>query len=141
LRERRAEVVPLAESFLRQLCEREGRRAPELDEEAVALLLAHTWPGNVRELVNTIEHALIMCDGRRIRGGDLPESLTSGSTPESAPGDGSVKERLERIERASIVKALADCGQNQTHAAVRLGLSRRALIYKMGKYGLGRGNG
>ncbi|MEZ4439097.1 MAG: sigma 54-interacting transcriptional regulator [Polyangiaceae bacterium] len=142
LRERPAEVGLLAELFMRQHAERMAIPAPTLSDAAVAALTSHRWPGNVRELKNAVEHAFVMCDGDVIGPEHLPESLRNatrevGAIEGHAEG-GSVKDKLEQIERASIVKALDDEKGNQTRAAKRLGISRRALIYKMGKYDIKR---
>jgi DNA-binding NtrC family response regulator/pSer/pThr/pTyr-binding forkhead associated (FHA) protein len=142
LRERPTEIGLLSEAFLRQFAERMGRPVPAISDAAMAALASHRWPGNVRELRNAIEHAFVMCDGKTIALEHLPEST---HTPDEAPSDdaqaraGGVRDKLEQIERASILKALADENGNQTRAAKRLGLSRRALIYKMAKYAIRRG--
>ncbi len=140
LRDRPTDVGLLAELFLRQHGERMNAPPPTLADSALAALTSHRWPGNVRELRNAIEHAFVMCDDDLILPVHLPEStrtpdsLDTGATSSS----GGVKDKLAQIERASIVKALADEGGNQTRAAKRLGMSRRALIYKMGKYEIKR---
>ena len=103
------------------------------------MLTNHHWPGNVRELRNAIEHAFVMCDDDVILPEHLPPSTrTSDEHVAVASSGGGVKDKLAQIERASIVKALADENANQTRAAKRLGMSRRALIYKMGKYDIKR---
>ena len=143
LRERPTEVGLLAELFMRQHAERMGIPPPTLGDAAMTALTTHAWPGNVRELKNAIEHAFVMCDGDVILPEHLPETLRAPASGQIAPivgtdGATSVKDKLEQIERASIVKALADENGNQTRAAKRLGISRRALIYKMGKYDIKR---
>ncbi len=141
LRDRPTEIGLLAEIFLRDHGERMGMPAPRLSDEALAALTSHRWPGNVRELRNAIEHAFVMCDGDVIVPEHLPESTRAPSDDQpggEAATSGGVKDKLAQIERASILKALADENNNQTRAAKRLGLSRRALIYKMGKYDIKR---
>jgi DNA-binding NtrC family response regulator len=138
LRERPTEIGLLAEMFLRQFADRMGQTPPTLSDAALASLTSHRWPGNVRELRNAVEHAFVMCDGGVIESQHLPDATR---TPDDAPMEtaaGGVKDKLAQIERASIVKALADENGNQTRAAKRLGMSRRALIYKMGKYDIKR---
>jgi two-component system, NtrC family, response regulator AtoC len=135
LRDRPTEIGLLAEMFVRQHGERMGAKPPLLSDAVVGVLQSHRWPGNVRELRNAVEHALVMCDGDTILPEHLPEALrTPESEPRDSSGQGTVRDKLAQIERASILKALADEGGNQTRAAKRLGMSRRALIYKMGKY-------
>jgi two-component system response regulator AtoC len=139
LRERPTEIGLLAELFIRQHAERMGTTPPTIGDAALAAITSHRWPGNVRELRNAIEHAFVMCDGDTILPEHLPESTRGADTPPSAeqPGGG-VRDKLAQIERASIIKALDDEGGNQTRAAKRLGMSRRALIYKMGKFAIKR---
>ncbi len=97
---------------------------------ALARLRSHPWPGNVLELRNAMERAVRLAGEGEI----LAEHLPSDALP--AAGDGRLREHVDSVERDAIVKALADANHNQTHAAKRLGISRRALIYKMEKYGL-----
>jgi DNA-binding NtrC family response regulator len=92
----------------------------------------------VRELRNAIERALVLCDDA-IELTDLPEKLRDAGQrvrPAAAPAAADMRGHLAEVERAAIVAALETEDQNQTRAARRLGLSRRALIYKMEKYGL-----
>jgi len=142
LRDRPTEIALLAERFLRQMADRLGREPPRIGDAALAALTSHRWPGNVRELKNAVEHASVMCDGPVIRPEHLPETVRTPDTDDTAdPESNTVKDKLAQIERASILKALADEKGNQTRAAKRLGMSRRALIYKMGKYGIRRDKG
>ncbi|MBX3270337.1 MAG: sigma 54-interacting transcriptional regulator [Sandaracinaceae bacterium] len=128
LRERPEDIVPLAEGFAQGA----GAPAPvRLSPGALARLRSHPWPGNVLELRNAMERAVRLANGGEI----LAEHLPSDSLP-MASGEGRLREHVDSIERDAIVKALADSNHNQTHAARRLGISRRALIYKMEKYGL-----
>jgi DNA-binding NtrC family response regulator len=139
LRDRPTEIGLLADVFMRQHAERMGTTPPTLGDAALAALTSHRWPGNVRELRNAIEHAFVMCDGDTILPEHLPESTRSpDDEPAGRASGGGVKDKLAQIERASIVKALADENGNQTRAAKRLGMSRRALIYKMSKYEIKR---
>lgn len=128
LRDRPEDIVPLAESFALGV----GASDPvKLTPGALARLRSHPWPGNILELRNAMERAVRLASGGEI----LAEHLPSDSLP-MASGEGRLREHVDSIERDAIVKALADSNHNQTHAARRLGVSRRALIYKMEKYGL-----
>jgi two-component system, NtrC family, response regulator AtoC len=149
LRERPTEIMLLAGLLARREAARLGRPVPDIAPAAARLLTAWSWPGNVRELRNAMEHALVLAAGGVILPEHLPASLQrgagvpGGSSPAMASGvpagpvAASVAERLEELERRSIVDALAAEQGNRTHAAQRLGMSRRALIYKLHKYGLG----
>jgi DNA-binding NtrC family response regulator len=127
LRDRPDDIVPLAEQFAVAA----GAESVRFSPGALARLRSHPWPGNVLELRNAMERALRLANGGEI----LAEHLPSDSLP-VASGEGRLREHVDSIERDAIVKALADANHNQTHAAARLGVSRRALIYKMEKYGL-----
>jgi two-component system, NtrC family, response regulator AtoC len=136
LRDRPVEIMPFAEHFARTTAAEQGRPAPALSDSARDALTGYAWPGNVRELRNAIERALVLC-GETIEATDLPEKLRDAAQrvrPVSSGAD--MRGHLAEVERAAIVAALETEGQNQTRAARRLGLSRRALIYKMEKYGL-----
>ena len=143
LRERPAEIALLAELFARRFAERMGEGPPTITADAAAVLRAHRWPGNVRELRNAIEHAMVLAEEGEVRAEHLPPSVAAGGARRAdAEGDapaGPMKAHLESVEQRAIEEALAAEGGNQTRAAKRLGISRRALIYKIGKYGL-RGN-
>jgi DNA-binding NtrC family response regulator/pSer/pThr/pTyr-binding forkhead associated (FHA) protein len=139
LRERPADIIPLAESFLR-LGAATGP-APVLSAAARQALTSYAWPGNVRELRNAMERAAVLQQGGVIECEHLPERVceapavtvpASGATVVA----GDMREQIAEMERAAIAAALAACGANQTRAAQKLGISRRALIYKMEKYGL-----
>ncbi len=136
LRDRPTEILPLAEHFARTAAAEQGRRAPQFTDDARAALSAYAWPGNVRELRNAIERALVL-SSETITAADLPDRLHEAAyqvRPVARSSD--VRGHLAEVERAAIVAALEADHNNQTRAARRLGLSRRALIYKMEKYGL-----
>jgi two-component system response regulator AtoC len=136
LRDRPTEIVPLAEHFARLTAAEQGRPAPSIAEDARDALTGYTWPGNVRELKNAIERALVLC-GDAITAPDLPEKLRdAGQRVRPVAPAADMRGHLAEVERAAIVAALDSEDGNQTRAARRLGLSRRALIYKMEKYGL-----
>ena len=131
LRDRPSEMVPLAEHFIAA----HGANPIVLTEPARDALRAYDWPGNIRELRNAIERALLLGGGGPIAAEDLPSRVLDGPQRPGAVG-GPVRDRLAELERDAIVHALDVERNNQTRAARRLGLSRRALIYKMEKYGL-----
>jgi DNA-binding NtrC family response regulator len=133
LRERKGEILLLARHFCEEFAARLDRRAPRLGPGTSELLLAYDWPGNVRELKNAIEHAFVLVDDAI-----LPEHLPEGVRGAAAGKRVSVLgEQLSSVERANIVAALDAEKGNRTRAAKRLGISRRALLYKLTKHGLG----
>jgi two-component system, NtrC family, response regulator AtoC len=141
LRERPAEVLLLAGLFARQCAQRMAIAVPVISPEAASALVAYRWPGNVRELRNSVEHAIVLQDSGVIGPEHLPETVRFASeSPSAEPINPKVpmRDRVSDLERSVIEKALAAEGGNQTRAAQKLGISRRALIYKIQKYGLGR---
>jgi two-component system, NtrC family, response regulator AtoC len=133
LRARLEEVVPLARGFLAAMARETGEVAPTLTPEAIEVLCRHAWPGNVRELRNAMEHAFVH-GGAEVTVATLPPLLSDPS----APLPENLRGELASREKASLEAALAKHQGNQTRAALALGLSRRALIHKMVKYGLKR---
>lgn len=140
LRERRADIVPLAEHFLNVYSERNGERAACFSDEAILALQQYCYPGNVRELENLIERAVLMAGGRVITNEHLlplmkaqtPNSTESLTVLLSLPFHESVAE----LERRLIGAALRECGGNRAEAARRLGIHRRLLYKKMKQYSL-----
>ncbi|MBX3158582.1 MAG: sigma-54-dependent Fis family transcriptional regulator [Deltaproteobacteria bacterium] len=138
LRERVAEIAPLAGVFLRRYAAQLGRPAPALTAEALALLESYTWPGNIRELRNVIERAVVLCTGDEIGVADLPQERmrsTFSSEPAVPQSDPALQipDTPEAAERRRIRAALEASAGNQTIAAKMLGMSRRTLINKMEK--------
>jgi pSer/pThr/pTyr-binding forkhead associated (FHA) protein len=126
LRMRTESIVPLAQNFAEQF---KPDRPIKLSQGAIEKMRSYAWPGNVLELRNAMERALALADGGEILAEHLPGDL-------SDTGEGRLRDHVGSVERDAIIKALADNNYNQTHAARLLGISRRALIYKMEKYGL-----
>ena len=102
------------------------------------LLLEYHWPGNVRELANVMERAIIMSDGV-ISAHDLPSISVSSEKPSLIVNEeGTLKDILHRVEKQVIADALKANGGNRVKTAQALDMSRRALIYKIEEYGLGK---
>ena len=145
LRDRVEEIVPLAQHFIRKIATETRQPVPELSPDAQLALQRHDWPGNVRELRNAVERAIVVQAGGTILVDDLPERLGEVARRAPAPepraagaSQDQLRDQLLELERQAIVEALAHSGGNQTRAAGRLGVSRRALIYKMERFGLKR---
>jgi len=146
LRERPDDVPLLARRFLDEVTERNGLAERKISPEALRALARHDWPGNVRELKNAIEQAAIMAEGPLITPADLPfgpQAAPSGGLAVAIPEDAGLdlKETLKQVgaltERTLIARALAETKGNRTHAAGRLGISRRSLISKIQLLSLG----
>ncbi|XXX74341.1 sigma 54-interacting transcriptional regulator [Sorangium sp. So ce134] len=158
LRERVAEIGPLAEAFADSACRLMDRpRPPALSAAVRSALERYPWPGNVRELRHVIERAVVLCAGETLLLEHLPDKLRTRGEPRPAPGPAETdqgaragagaagaaareRQRLdaEARERARIVAALEACGGNQTHAAAQLGISRRTLINRLEAFSLPR---
>jgi two-component system response regulator AtoC len=143
LRERREDVPLLVEHFLARMNARMGLAVMGVTPEAMRLLVAHDWPGNVRELENSIERAIVLCEGSHIEVEALPERLRLVATaPAAAPPSGpdddnlSIKRASRRSEEALIRRALLKTRGNRTRAAELLEISHRALLYKIKEFGI-----
>jgi DNA-binding NtrC family response regulator len=127
LRDRAADVVPLAEHFLASVATRAQKPIVGFSGAAMKLLLAHDWPGNVRELENAIERAVALCDGDRIEVDDLPPSLRS-ARPRTLLDDAAERMMtLAELDRAYAKLVLHRTSGNKLRAASVLGVDRRTL--------------
>lgn len=139
LRERQEDIPLLAEQTCARLASHLGMKPPRLTPESVTSLTHYGFPGNVRELENVLERALTLCNGNEITPEDLhlPASAAgNGNGSELLAGEESLDDYLERIERVAIENALVQTSQNKTAAAKLLGISFRALRYKLEKLGM-----
>ena len=130
LRERREDIMPLANSFLRAHAGRYRKNLGAFEEKARDLLMQHQWPGNVRELDHVIERAVLMSQGQQVKANDL--GLTSGRDDTPRLEDMS----LEEVEAFLIRKALSRYDGNARRAAEALGLSRSAFYRRLQQHGL-----
>ncbi|MEY2600906.1 MAG: hypothetical protein QOJ36_225 [Verrucomicrobiota bacterium] len=130
LRDRREDIIPLANNFLRMHAQRYRKELVGFDETARDRLLQHSFPGNVRELDHVIERAVLMARGSYLQAADL--GLTSGGGESKSLEDMS----LEEVEASLIKKALARNNGNARKAAEALGLSRSAFYRRLQQYGL-----
>ncbi len=140
LRERKEDIPPLIEHFLRKYSRENQKAVVSLSKEAKDLLMNYHYPGNVRELENIMERAVVLSRGDTITTQDLPLNLRESKVEDlmrEAAGGRSLRETLEEIERLRITQALEKSHGVQTRAAEELGISERVLRYKMKKYGIG----
>jgi two-component system, NtrC family, response regulator PilR len=146
LRERSADIAEIAEAILNRLARRTGAPTPEITAEAVVTLEAYPFPGNVRELENVLERAVTLSTGGpitpehiRLRTATRPVTTElAGSALAVAPftENAALGSQLESIERDAIIKALEKTRYNKTAAAKLLGMSFRALRYRIKKLGI-----
>jgi two-component system response regulator PilR (NtrC family) len=155
LRERGDDLPVLADTILARLAQAQGRPVPQLGPDALAALHAYPFPGNVRELENVLERALALADGNLIEAADLrlpatgsPKPATTAPAPAATaaadprtldPRDTAssrLPEYMEQLERDAIQQALVENRYNKTRAAAALGITFRALRYKLKKLGI-----
>jgi DNA-binding NtrC family response regulator len=135
LRERAEDIPLLIERFFEQFTAKHKRRRKRLSAEALQLCQRFTWPGNVRQLRNVIERLVITCPGVEVEVSQLPDFLreydrkaTTFTVRAGTP--------LAEVEKLLIRQTLTHLTSNREEAAQALGISRRALQYKLKQYGL-----
>ena len=134
LRKRDGDIFLLADRILARMAAELDIPVPRLDEGARTRLAAWRFPGNVRELENVLERAVTLCDGELIRAEDIQTLGEPAIDPQATHPD--LGGKLESVERNAILRALEDCRYNKTAAARKLGLTLRALRYRMEKLGI-----
>ena len=137
LRDRKEDVPPLIEHFLKKYSRENKKEVTSLSKETRDLLLHYNYPGNVRELENFIERAVVLCRGNTLTTQDLPLNLRESKVEvalEKGREGRSLPQAMEEIERQEIAGALERSSWVQTKAAEELGISERVLRYKMKKY-------
>lgn len=132
LRERKEDILPLAERFLQRYSAKYGRSLKGFDQEACRLLLACPWHGNIRELQHVVEKAAILSEGDRVK----PDALQFTPEPAEKPRTEEGVQTIDEMERSLILKAIDKCGGNLSQAASRLGVTRQTLYNKMKRYGI-----
>jgi DNA-binding NtrC family response regulator len=139
LRERRSDIVPLAEHFLRFYSDKNGLPSVGFSDEAILMLQNYFYPGNVRELENMVERAVLMARGRVVMPGHFPAKAdTNGERDQrqleidllSLP----FHKSISALEKRLIEKAIKESGGNKSEAANRLQINRRLLYNKMDEY-------
>jgi len=146
LRERREDVPKIAGRVLERLAADSGQPPAKLTPDALSALLAYAFPGNVRELENVLERAVALCEGNTIKPEDLRLNAPSARTfaaPQAEESDDEVDAAdagldsyISNLEREAIMKALQETRYNKTAAAKKLGITFRALRYKLKKLGI-----
>ena len=137
LRARLEDVPDLARSILARLARRSKLAVPDIAADAMKVLVGYHYPGNVRELENILERALTLCADGRITAADIAVRPGPGPVTQAVEvADGALDEQVEHIEREAILKALEQTRYNKTAAAKQLGITFRALRYRIKKLGI-----
>jgi transcriptional regulator with PAS, ATPase and Fis domain len=140
LRHRKTDIPLLVEGFIREFDEKYLKKVTGIDDESLQILHAHDWPGNVRELRNTVERAVLQCEGERIS----PDCLRTAAPFAAPPPERSdavvvpVGTPLDQAERALILRTLEAAALNKTRAAKILGVSTKTIHSKLRRYAIDR---
>jgi len=135
LRERKTDVLLLADHFLELYARENSKDIRRLSTPAIDMLMQYHWPGNVRELENSIERAVLLCEGGVIRSYHLPPTLQTGEQSDTVPAR-SLEEAVAGLEREMIIDALKNTRGNMAMAAELLQTTVRKFTYKAKKYGV-----
>jgi DNA-binding NtrC family response regulator len=133
LRERRDDIMPLANAFLKRFAAQANRVIHGFAPDAMDRLTAFDWPGNIRQLQNEVQRAVLLNEGNEVVGADL--SMTNVKAGPSDSGDTNFT-LLEGVERNAIVQTLKETGGNKLETAKRLGIGRQTLYNKIKGYGI-----
>ena len=133
LRERREDIMPLANSFLKRFGAQANRIIKGFTPAAVERLTAFDWPGNVRQLQNEVQRAVLLSEGDMVDSADL--SISTARKDSEGTGDTNFT-LLEGVERNAIVQMLKETGGNKVETAKRLGIGRQTLYNKIKAYGI-----
>jgi len=133
LRERREDIMPLANAFLKRFAAQANRTIHGFTQGAVDRLTAFDWPGNVRQLQNEVQRAVLLSEGDWVEAADI--SVTAVKTPGVEAQDTNFT-LLEGVERNAIIQMLKETGGNKLEAAKRLGIGRQTLYNKIKAYGI-----
>lgn len=132
LRERKEDIMPMANLFLKRYAAQAGRAFKGFTKDAERLLLSYDWPGNVRQLQNEIQRAVLLADKYVIEEKDLLTTAPNVRTVEEVQG----LTMLEALERNAIIQALRECKGNKNEAARMLGIGRQTLYNKLKAYSI-----
>lgn len=136
LRERKEDIPPLVEIFLRQYATANAKKIEGIDKQAMDVLMQYDWPGNIRELKNIVERMIVLSSGTKITLEQVPEDIRRGKTltPPNPILNGVNK--ITDVEKELIRNALQETKGNKSLAAEKLGISRRTLYRKLDEYSL-----
>jgi DNA-binding NtrC family response regulator len=134
LRDRREDIPPLANAFLKRFAAQANRIIRGFTAAAIDRLTAFEWPGNIRQLQNEVQRAVLLCEGDTVDAADL--SIASARVESSEGGSDTSFTLLEGVERNTIIQMLKETGGNKLETAKRLGIGRQTLYNKIKAYGI-----
>ena len=135
LRERKPDIMLLADHFLEKYSREHGKHIRRISTPAIDMLTSYHWPGNVRELENTIERAVLVCDGGAVHGHHLPPTLQTAEASDTVPRQ-SLAESVDAFERDLLQDALKSARGSCARAARLLSTTERIFNYKVKKFGI-----
>ncbi len=142
LRERREDILVLAEAFLSKYSKENHKEVKGFNQNAIELLIRYSYPGNVRELENAVERAVLLTRSEFIEPKDLPDTIQktingnfSGNTI-TLPVNGNMPKMVERLEKQMLLSALKKFNSNQSRAANELGISEKSVRDRMKKWNI-----
>jgi len=133
LRERREDILPLANAFLKRFASQANRVIKGFTPAAIERLTSFDWPGNIRQLQNEVQRAVLLCEGDDVDAADLSITKVKAAGEDSPDTNFTL---LEGVERNAIVQMLKETGGNKLETAKRLGIGRQTLYNKIRAYGI-----
>lgn len=139
LRERKEDIAPLVEAFIRQYAALNIKKIQGIEKDALQALILYDWPGNIRELKNIVERMIVLSSGDMLTLDQVPEDIRQGRPLASGAKSHALPQGVTTItdaEKELIRNALVECKGNKSSAAEKLGISRRTLYRKLDEYKL-----
>ncbi len=138
LKDHPEDIAPLVSRFIKEFSAENGGSVKGIEPKALKMLEDYPWPGNVRQLRNAIEKMVVLSPGGKLTVDDIPEEIARPADPAPAKAAAApalaVKNTLKETEKEQILAILAECGNNKSEAARRLGISRRTLHRKLNEW-------
>ena len=137
LKDRPGDIALLVSRFIKEFSAANGNNVTGIDAKAIKALEDYPWPGNVRQLRNVVEKMCVLSAGGKLTLDDVPVEITSAMPTEtsgSAAAPAAPQSTLAETEKDTILRVLAECGNNKSKAAIKLGLSRRTLHRKLNEW-------
>ena len=135
LRERKADVLLLADYFLEKFSKEHGKQVKRIATPAIDMLTSYHWPGNVRELANVMERAVVVCDAQVVHAHHLPPTLQTAEASGTAQTT-TLRDSMEAFEKDALLDSLKSARGNRAKAARLLGTTERIFNYRVRKYGI-----